>query len=249
MNPFRYMLIKWVYGYSVPLDVVRELSIDTGSRLLHVGPGIGDSPIMIHKRYNCAVDCIEFDRTLVSMGSRRVNEKGYGESVSYHVYEELTYLKPRTYDAALFESSLSVVTNPELVLSTVAGLLSEGALVGVLELTWNSYPSDEKASWLVKALGRDVNLRTRREWEDVFHSSGHRILKSWSEGIGLLKKFWSDFKVAPTGTLWGISKVVYGALSDVKKKDLMFDFLNVLRNYKGDLSVACFVLDRSDKEL
>jgi len=122
---------KWVYGYALPLGVIKYLHPRRGSLLLVVGAGMGQTAIMAARRFKCRVLGLEASPKLVEEARRRAGKAGLGEAVSFSLLSESRGVEEA--ETIFFETILSFVDDPvELINSYVGG--GGEVRVGILEI-------------------------------------------------------------------------------------------------------------------
>jgi len=243
-DPFRYMMAKWIYGYSLPLRVIEKLGIKPGGDLLIIGSGIGETAILASKKKGYRVRGLEIYPQLVEQARRRVKEKGLSERLSFETLSEPSLKAPESYDALLFESILSFLPNPASLLSSAPNSLKKEGGIGIIELTYTKTPTPSEATYISSVFGGDFSPKSREEWTSLFKKLGLIEKIQETERIGLSKKFWDDFSASPISTLSALSKTIYSIYKNPKSKEAMRDFRTIMKRHSDKLARTYYILKK-----
>ncbi|MCS6768843.1 MAG: class I SAM-dependent methyltransferase [Candidatus Caldarchaeum sp.] len=239
------MICKWVYGYSVPMDVVRSLNLLAGKTLYVVGSGFGETSIMACRETEARVKGFEIHPTLVKLGNKRVEKKGLQEKVSIHDVAQFFQSDCLDCDAVLLESVLNFMENPGQVVSKTAECLSRGGRVGVVELVWTTSPTDELVERFKTMLETHTVPKTGGEWKQLFVEKRFSVVVEKYRKLGLFRKFVQDVSEAPAATFINLFKTFKSVLSSEESREALREFRLFYRYFGDRLVAGCYVLERS----
>lgn len=248
VDPFRYMMAKWLYGYSVPLRLMGRVGVRRGSRLLIIGSGIGETAILTSIKKGCTIRGLEIHPALVEEAERRAVERGLSGKLSFDTLSGESLGPTELYDAVIFESILSFLPDPAEALSLFSKPLRGDGRIGVLEPAWISTPEPADARHLAGLLG-GASIRPREEWVRIFEGLGLRCIEQGTERLGLLKKLWDDLSASPLTTLRSLAKTLYTASRNKKSREAMRDFRRIIERYSGKVACAYYILEKGGPAL
>ncbi|MEM1937032.1 MAG: methyltransferase domain-containing protein [Candidatus Caldarchaeum sp.] len=244
MNLFRYMFGKWVYGYSVPMKVVRSLGLRQGGTLYLVGSGFGETAFMTVRKVGARVKGFEIHTSLVSLGKKRAEARGLRDKAFFHNISDLFEKDCGDCDAAMVESVLSFLEDPGGVVSRLVECLKPLGRLGVVELVWTSQPSENDVIRYKELLGVNTSPRTDDEWVEVLSRPGLGFVRKEVVGIGLYRKFWQDLAESPESTFSNLFKTIQNLLGSGESRAALRDFRLFYRFFSGRLAAGCYVFEK-----
>jgi cyclopropane fatty-acyl-phospholipid synthase-like methyltransferase len=102
---YRYMVAKWVYGYSLPLEILSRLGVRKGSLLVLFGSGMGLTAFLAAKRFGCYVVGVEKNHFLVQYSKRKAGKENMVDRVTFVHIDDKEFLS-ETYFPNSFSTSL-----------------------------------------------------------------------------------------------------------------------------------------------
>lgn len=237
---YRYMIAKWVYGYSLPLEILGRLGVQKGSQLVLFGSGMGLTALHAAKRFGCYVVGVEKDRFLVQYSKKKAKDESMTDRVDFIHITDKDFLSKIHPEFVFYESILSFLPNKLDILSMY---VSSAKRIGVLELSWlrHNVPND-KREVLMSIFGRDASFMHVDAWLKLFHVIRLEVLEGGVRTIGLANKFWDDLRVEPSEAIIGIVKTAHKIFTDLTARKYMTSFINFLRQYSNDLACAYYIL-------
>jgi SAM-dependent methyltransferase len=237
---YRYMVAKWVYGYSLPLEILSRLGVRKGSLLVLFGSGMGLTAFLAAKRFGCYVVGVEKNHFLVQYSKRKAGKENMVDRVTFVHIDDKEFLNETNPEFVFYESILNFLQNPSDILTRY---VSSAERIGVLELSWlrHNVPNDKREA-LRSIFGGDASFMHVDAWLKLFHVIRLEVLEGGVRTIGLVNKFWDDLRVEPLGTITGIVKTAYKTFTDLTARKYMTSFINFLRQYSNDMACAYYIL-------
>jgi SAM-dependent methyltransferase len=237
---YRYMVAKWVYGYSLPLEILSRLGVRKGSLLVLFGSGMGLTAFLAAKRFGCYVVGVEKNHFLVQYSKRKAGKENMVDRVTFVHIDDKEFLSETNPEFVFYESILNFLQNPSDILTRY---VSSAERIGVLELSWlrHNVPNDKREA-LKSIFGGDASFMHVDAWLKLFHVIRLEVLEGGVRTIGLVNKFWDDLRVEPLGTITGIVKTAYKTFTDLTARKYMTSFINFLRQYSNDMACAYYIL-------
>ncbi|MEM4362750.1 MAG: class I SAM-dependent methyltransferase [Candidatus Caldarchaeum sp.] len=238
------MLGKWVYGYSVPLNVIKLLNIKEDHTLCLIGSGLGETAMLAYLETKAQVNGFEIHPQLVMQAENRTRRKGLSNKIKYHNLSDLDAMRFSNVDAVFFESILSYLKNPDDVLSKAITCLKPGGRLGVVEVVWTQQPSFHDRKLLTNLLGEEMSPRNTHEWMDVFHKQDLKTIYYAFRKPGFFIKLWDDMKASPVYMFPNLFKTLYSVAMSAQSRSALNNFLSFFKYFKSKMKVECYVLEK-----
>ncbi|MEM4296845.1 MAG: class I SAM-dependent methyltransferase [Nitrososphaerota archaeon] len=221
MNILNYMMGKWVYGHSLPIQALEKMRIQPGDTLCIIGCGYGDTAIHAARRFGSRVHAYDIHPQLVEKTRVRVSSVEWVRVAYINPYEDVC----QAGGHCLIEVVLSYLRSPGDFLCRMADL---HRFVGVVEITAEGYLDGEHY------FGGGVRLRSDFEWREIFNSLGLEILWDGGHNLSLMRKFWEDLRIKPLTTFHDMAKTTSTSWRRAEARDAIKRFRQLFSEY-GDL--------------
>ena len=172
--------------------------VSNGNYVLDVGCGVGVTPVLIAKRYDCRVVGVDISEGMVERSRERAKRERVTDRVEFRVADaqDLPF-DDNSFDAVITESVTAFPEDKQKAVNEYARVTKPGGYVGLNESTWLKVPPPpELVAWASQDLGANVTLLTSSQWLGLLEAAGLRetAVRSYEinvqdEGRGILRRY------------------------------------------------------------
>ncbi len=191
-------LTKHIGGLEATETIIESCHIGNGKFVLDVGCGVGVTPCLIAKRYDCKVVGVDIVEGMVERCKERAKRNRLSDRVEFRVADaqDLPF-EDDLFDAVITESVTAFPEDKQKAVSEYARVTKPGGYVGLNESTWLKVPPPpELVAWVSQAVGTTAKPLASSEWVGMMETAGLReiITKTLTvnvqeESKGILRRY------------------------------------------------------------
>lgn len=197
------------------LDATRELlelcGIEPGMRVLDVGCGVGHTPKILARRYDCEVVGIDLLPRMAARSRELVARVDAAARVAFAAADaQALPFAEGVFDLVMAESLNVFLDDPARAFAAYARVTRPGGCVGITEAVWLDEASEDRAANYLGMTG--ATFRRPEVWADTMEAAGlvdvvTRVHEAdlKAEARGRLKRFGCGGML---GTMWGAMRAI-----------------------------------------
>ncbi len=160
-------------GYPATDELLALCHIDTASRVLNVGCGIGVASTYLARKFGCRVVAIDRSPQMVSWSQQRAWEEGVAGHIDLVVADLLAMpFASDQFDIVFCESVLNFVGDKPRAIDECKRVTVPGGYVGINEMFWLSEAISAFEGQVSAILGTQQALLTKSGWQALWEASG-----------------------------------------------------------------------------
>jgi ubiquinone/menaquinone biosynthesis C-methylase UbiE len=152
-------------------------------RILEVGCSTGYITRHVAQKFDCEIVGVDLSEILIEL-AREESEKLNLKNISFEraSAESLPFVD-NSFDIVYGEAITALVSDPVMVLKEYRRVLKKGGKVATLDLFTNEslvsefYQEMKNIMVMSNIIGPETDIRTLREWEDIFKEAGFNDIK------------------------------------------------------------------------
>jgi SAM-dependent methyltransferase len=141
--------------------------------VLDVGCGVGITAALLVRQYGCRVVGLDVQPALVARAVDRARQEGVAPRTAFQVGDaQALPCADNTFDAALAESVIAFVPDPQRAVDEMVRVTRAGGCVAFTEAIWFRPPPPEMADFMARAAGLPGGVRSHDEWRTILERAG-----------------------------------------------------------------------------
>jgi len=164
---------KHLGGIAATRQLATLCGLKAEELVLDVGCGVGISPVLLARRYDCRVMGVDLLPALVARAALRARREQMADRITFQVADArfLPY-DDDLFDAVIAESVLSFLPDPAQALAEMMRVTRPGGHVAFTEGIWMQPPSPEMADFMTGTAGLPAGLLDHEEWLALMQRTG-----------------------------------------------------------------------------
>lgn len=186
---------KHMGGHRATDELIEMCGIDSGSRVLEVGCGVGITTSTLAGRIGCRVVALDRNFMMLSRARDRARREGVDARVIFVCAEaEHVPFRGRVFDAVMSESVTTFARDRGKAVMEYARVTAPGGRVGINEELWHEPPTQSMESYVGDVLDIPSDIPDTDGWVEMFRDAGlshiitrprtFMIFKQFSDELG-----------------------------------------------------------------
>lgn len=168
---------KHIGGLSATEELAALCGLTPGDHVLDVGCGVGVTPVILAREYGCRVVGVDYMPPLIDRAVARAQREGVAAQTTFSVGDAQSLPHADgVFDAALAESVITFVPDPQRAVGEMARVVRPGGHVAITEAIWIQPPPPNMVDFMTHAAGLPRGVRMHDQWRATFERAGlHHI--------------------------------------------------------------------------
>ncbi|MFT5665716.1 MAG: phosphoethanolamine N-methyltransferase [Gammaproteobacteria bacterium] len=159
-------------GYELAFELLGQLNVEPGSRVLDVGSGLGGSAFMMAREFGLIADGIDLSSNMLTLAKQKLEAYGLSDRVSLELCDCLELDRPTYYDAIYSRDVFLHIADKNRLFSALHASLKPGGKLLFTDYCCGAKPWADSFSAYVESRG--YSLHTLPEYADLMTDSGFR---------------------------------------------------------------------------
>ena len=159
-------------GYSMALELIRQLDLTPGSRVLDVGCGLGGSAFVMAREFGLMVDGIDLSKNMLAIANDKLVAHGLSDRIKFEWGDCLELNRPGFYDAVYSRDVFLHIEDKAQLFSVLNAALRPGGKLLFTDYCCGEKPWGETFSAYVK--DRGYCLHTLPDYAELISKAGFK---------------------------------------------------------------------------
>jgi phosphoethanolamine N-methyltransferase len=157
-------------GRQMAIELIGQMGLAAGSRVLDVGCGLGGSAFIMAREYECQVDGIDLSKNMLALANAKLSEQGLTDRIKLEWGDCLELNRAEIYDAIYSRDVFLHIENKSRLFSVLKQSLRIGGQLLFTDYCCGSQPwSDEFTAYVED---RGYCLHTLGEYAELISGAG-----------------------------------------------------------------------------
>ena len=157
-------------GYDMAVELIRQLALEPGCRVLDVGCGLGGSAFVMARKFGLVVDGIDLSRNMLDMAKVKLAARGLQECITLEHGNCLELDRPEYYEAIYSRDVFLHIKDKNRLFSVLYASLRNGGKLLFTDYCCGEKPWGDEFSEYVRE--RDYDLYTLPAYAELISAAG-----------------------------------------------------------------------------